>query len=317
MWNEYYTADEGSVQVNDPVEEEALMDTCFGKENFEVNDDGNRIDISRLQEYELSGDVLKGTFQRVGAIQDKSLDLSNRFIKCGSGVDKVESQNIDPAVNNLGSDVVGYLGDEGQTIGFQPICDQMTNRVLEDISNMGLAGEGVLNHSPKEHNVGCDREEVLELAENERDLRWVTEVDRVNGVCDTEDHFLRVGSDGVSEDAGDFFPELKDFNRQKEGKKFGSMSDIQDRVLSENEKRKRDRAIRRVKKKKYALSKVCSEIEDISLSDADLRAHQNILIREARKTLQLGKRLGMKICGNEEEVIRELVQIELNEHKDI
>ncbi|KAL4310349.1 hypothetical protein GQ457_01G030280 [Hibiscus cannabinus] len=274
---------EGSVQVNSPVEEEALMDTCFGKENFEVNDDGNRIDISRLQEYELSGDVLKGTFQRVGAIQDKSLDLSNRFNKCGSGVDKVESQNIDPAVNNLGSDVVGYLGDEGQTIGIQPICDQMTNRVLEDISNMGLAGEGVLNHSPKEHNVGCDREEVLELAENERDLRWVTEVDRVNGVCDTEDHFLRVGSDGVSEDA-----------------------DIQDRVLSENEKRKRDRAIRRVKKKKYALSKVCSEIEDISLSDADLRAHQNILIREARKTLQLGKRLGMNICGNEEEVIREL-----------
>ncbi|KAL4309673.1 hypothetical protein GQ457_01G050700 [Hibiscus cannabinus] len=193
---------EGSVQVNAPVEEEALMDTCFGKENFEVNDDGNRIDISRLQESELSGDDLKGTFQRVGAIQDKSLDLSNRFNKCGSSVDKVESQNIVPA------------------FGFR--C-------------------------------GCDREEVLELAENERDLCWDAEVDRVNGSCDTEDHFLRV----------------------------------------------------------------CSEIEDISLSDADLRAHQNILIREARKTLQLGKRLGMKICGNEEEVIRELVQIELNEHKDI
>ncbi|KAK9041666.1 hypothetical protein V6N11_016756 [Hibiscus sabdariffa] len=81
----------------------------------------------------------------------------------------------------------------------------MTNIVLEDISNMGLAGEGVLNQSPKEHNVGCDREEVLELAENERDLCWDAEVDRVNESCDTEDHFLRVGSDGVSEDAGDCF----------------------------------------------------------------------------------------------------------------
>ncbi|KAK8521920.1 hypothetical protein V6N12_066492 [Hibiscus sabdariffa] len=240
---------EGSVQVNAPVEEEALMATCFGKENFEVNVDGNRIDISRLQEYELSGDVLEGPFQRDGAIQDKSLDHSNLFNKCGSSFDKVESQNADLAVNNMGFDVVGSLGDESQTIGIHPICDQMTNRDLEDISNMGLASEGVLNHTCKEHNLGCDREEVIELVENERDLCWASEVDRVNGVCDTEDHFLRVGSDGDLEDAGDFFPELKDFNRQKEGKKFGSMFAIQDRVLSENEKRKRDRAIRRVKKK--------------------------------------------------------------------
>ncbi|KAK8553272.1 hypothetical protein V6N13_105190 [Hibiscus sabdariffa] len=233
--NSIFPAPKDSVQVNVSVEEEALMAMCFGKEKFDVNVNGNRIDTSRLQEYELSGDVLEEPIQRDGTIQDKSLEHSKLFNKCSSIYGKVESQNAESVVKNIGSeqvkrqefsntkmdpswtDVVGSLGDEGQAIGIQPACDQMTKRVLEDISNMGLVVEGVLNPISKEHILECDREdEIIEMVENERDA---VEVDRANGTCDDEDHYFREGSEGACE----FFPEFKDFNRKKKGKKYGDI----------------------------------------------------------------------------------------------
>ncbi|KAK8992034.1 hypothetical protein V6N11_044926 [Hibiscus sabdariffa] len=45
-----------------------------------------------------------------------------------------------------------------------------------------------------------------------------------------------------------------------------------------------------------------SELSGRSLSDADLMARQDVLTREARKALELGKSLGMQIVGDEEEV---------------
>ncbi|KAK8582795.1 hypothetical protein V6N13_069563 [Hibiscus sabdariffa] len=77
----------------------------------------------------------------------------------------------------------------------------MNKRVLEDISNMGLAVEIVLNPISKEHILGCDREEeIIEMVENERDLCWAVEVDRANGTCDAEDHYFREGSEGDIEE---------------------------------------------------------------------------------------------------------------------
>ncbi|KAK8998500.1 hypothetical protein V6N11_083888, partial [Hibiscus sabdariffa] len=158
------------------VEEEALMAMCFENEKLDVNVNGNRIDSS------------------------------------SSIYGNVESQNVDHAVKNIGSEkvnrrefsnikmdplwtnVVGSLGDEGQDIGIQPVYDQMTKRVLEDISNMGLVVEGVLNPISKEHILGCNREEeIIDMVENERNLSWVAEVDRANGTCDAEDHYFGEG----------------------------------------------------------------------------------------------------------------------------
>ncbi|KAK8582796.1 hypothetical protein V6N13_069564 [Hibiscus sabdariffa] len=62
--NSIFPAPKDSVQVNVSVEEEALMAMCFGKEKVDVNVNGNRTDTSRLQEYELSGDVLEEPIQR-------------------------------------------------------------------------------------------------------------------------------------------------------------------------------------------------------------------------------------------------------------
>ncbi|KAL4271620.1 hypothetical protein GQ457_13G010870 [Hibiscus cannabinus] len=96
-----------------------------------------------------------------------------------------------------------------------------------------------------------------------------------------------------------FFPELE--SKRFSNKRFGSLMSLQDKVISEAEKKKRDRAIRREKKN----SKGCasSELSDRSLTDSDLVYHKEILTKKARKSLALGKRLGIRIEGNEEEAV--------------
>ncbi|KAL4310381.1 hypothetical protein GQ457_01G002430 [Hibiscus cannabinus] len=50
-----------------------------------------------------------------------------------------------------------------------------------------------------------------------------------------------------------------------------------------------------------------SELSGRSLSDSDLLARRDILIKEARETLKLGKKVGMQILGDEQEVVNELL----------
>ncbi|KAL4291654.1 hypothetical protein GQ457_14G003620 [Hibiscus cannabinus] len=53
-----------------------------------------------------------------------------------------------------------------------------------------------------------------------------------------------------------------------------------------------------------------SELENRSLTDSDLFAQQSFLIREARKTLELGKSVGFQFHGPEDEIVREIAQLE-------
>ncbi|KAL4310802.1 hypothetical protein GQ457_01G033160 [Hibiscus cannabinus] len=55
-----------------------------------------------------------------------------------------------------------------------------------------------------------------------------------------------------------------------------------------------------------------SELSGRSLSDSDLATRREILTKEAKKTLKLGKKLGMQIVGCEQEVVRELMLLETN-----
>ncbi|KAL4384776.1 hypothetical protein GQ457_15G026230 [Hibiscus cannabinus] len=103
---------------------------------------------------------------------------------------------------------------------------------------------------------------------------------------------------------------LKQRGKLKAKKKYSSLFELQDRVLSSVEKRKRDRSLRREKKDKSNLDH--SEISGCSLSDSDLQIRWKIAKSEAKKSLELGKNLGMKIQGSEEEVVRELTLLEFN-----
>ncbi|KAL4283199.1 hypothetical protein GQ457_16G029250 [Hibiscus cannabinus] len=105
-----------------------------------------------------------------------------------------------------------------------------------------------------------------------------------------------------------FFPEWESKRERK--KRYGSMNQLQDKVLSEKEKKKTDRAIRREKKNE----KNCefSELSGRSLSESDLVQHWEIVSKKAKKALEVGKSLGIEIDGNEEEVIKELADLDSN-----
>ncbi|XP_039036026.1 uncharacterized protein LOC120172691 [Hibiscus syriacus] len=86
------------------------------------------------------------------------------------------------------------------------------------------------------------------------------------------------------------------------------MLQIQNNFLSDIERKKRNRVI---KKSKPGLERKKSvEIDVQSLSDSGISNRRKVLIREAERTLNLGKSLGITIIGDEKEFIDELVRIE-------
>ncbi|KAK8569712.1 hypothetical protein V6N13_046758 [Hibiscus sabdariffa] len=90
---------------------------------------------------------------------------------------------------------------------------------------------------------------------------------------------------------------------------FGSWAkDIQDKVLNEAERKKRDRTIKKLKKKEKFSEK--PELEGRSLSDPDLKARWDFCTNEAKRALKVGKDLGIQIRGDENEVVDELTRLE-------
>ncbi|KAL4351513.1 hypothetical protein GQ457_06G022440 [Hibiscus cannabinus] len=94
---------------------------------------------------------------------------------------------------------------------------------------------------------------------------------------------------GTLEESRSFFPEL--ITKCSKDKRYGSLLEIQDKALSKQERKKRDRAIKKNKKLKKNLED--SELSGRSLSDSDLKIRWNNTIKEARKALELGKSLGV------------------------
>ncbi|KAL4383355.1 hypothetical protein GQ457_15G025870 [Hibiscus cannabinus] len=114
------------------------------------------------------------------------------------------------------------------------------------------------------------------------------------------DNVIETHSEGDTCSA--FFSEMEPFKlikKGKKGKRYSSLLELQDKKITEAEKKKRNKAMRRQNLNKKNL--------DISLSDSDLLARRDILIKEARETLKLGKKVGMQILGDEQEVVNELL----------
>ncbi|KAK8663459.1 hypothetical protein V6N13_083278 [Hibiscus sabdariffa] len=72
-------------------------------------------------------------------------------------------------------------------------------------------------------------------------------------------------------------------------KRFGSLWEIQDQVLTDQEKRKKVKACKKLKINRSSLANF--EVSGQSLSDFDLSFRRGILSKEARKILRLGKKL--------------------------
>lgn len=100
-------------------------------------------------------------------------------------------------------------------------------------------------------------------------------------------------------------------NRRKKkalNKRIRSMREIQDRVLSTKEKQKRDR------KEKIAKGKENTRCEDLtvnlSLSDSDISNRKRVILREAKRTWEVGKMLRLSVRGDEKEIIDEISRLE-------
>ncbi|KAK8682043.1 hypothetical protein V6N13_054440 [Hibiscus sabdariffa] len=103
-----------------------------------------------------------------------------------------------------------------------------------------------------------------------------------------------------------FFPEI--ILEKSTKKRYGSLKQIQDKSISEMERKRRDRAIRR--EKYFGKGEEEPEVSGRSLSESDLINHKKTLLKRAKRTLALGKRLGVDIERNEEGVLNEIVRLE-------
>ncbi|KAK9037111.1 hypothetical protein V6N11_022033 [Hibiscus sabdariffa] len=97
-------------------------------------------------------------------------------------------------------------------------------------------------------------------------------------------------------------------------KRYGSIAEIQGKYLTSGEKKKRDRALNKLKKQGLLID--ASDIEGRSLTEFDLIAHQEIWSRDARKTLELGKSVCIQILGSEEEVFHEIASLDVESKEE-
>ncbi|KAH1114713.1 hypothetical protein J1N35_008091 [Gossypium stocksii] len=85
------------------------------------------------------------------------------------------------------------------------------------------------------------------------------------------------------------------------------MREIQDKVLTSKEKNKRDKSRRKEDKVDHR----CEEkIVNLSLSDSDFSNRRKVILREAKQTWEVGKKLGLIAWGDEREVLEDLMSLE-------
>ncbi|KAL4303168.1 hypothetical protein GQ457_10G019730 [Hibiscus cannabinus] len=168
-----------------------------------------------------------------------------------------------------------------------PSSDGLSMRAREDLRDMGLglqdkgirvSGEENSSHSQGSNKDGCNQ-------------RSQDAVNFVNGEKNFE------------------LPELHYLTKtsKKKERKFGSLSTIQDRFLSEAEKRKRIHIKKRLKKKE--IEETFSELEGRSITGSDIEARRDFLLKEAIKTLDIDKKIGIEFIGEEQEVINDMISI--------
>ncbi|KAL4324137.1 hypothetical protein GQ457_11G030450 [Hibiscus cannabinus] len=137
--------------------------------------------------------------------------------------------------------------------------------------------------------------------------------DRINEKVNSR-HFDSKDSIEEDESGRGFLTELEDIKgerRKMRAKKYGSLLDIQNKSISDKERRRRDKALKKRSWCKENLDR--TELSGKSLSDTDINNRVSKIINEAKQVLKLGKKIGVNFLGEEKDVINDIVDIELNE----
>ncbi|KAL4280915.1 hypothetical protein GQ457_03G023920 [Hibiscus cannabinus] len=96
--------------------------------------------------------------------------------------------------------------------------------------------------------------------------------------------------------------------KSKGKKKYESLRNLQDGVLSEAERKKRDRILRKLKRKGWE-EYSSGEIDEASLTSSDLCGRWKLLTRKATKLLEFGSRVGFQVEGDMNEAVSELARV--------
>ncbi|KAH1063686.1 hypothetical protein J1N35_028673 [Gossypium stocksii] len=88
------------------------------------------------------------------------------------------------------------------------------------------------------------------------------------------------------------------------------MYEIQNGGLTIKERKKRDKALQKEKRKE--VRKDDERIANLSLSDSNISNRIKVIIREANNTWAIRKKLGFSVRGDEEKVIEEIMRAEIN-----
>ncbi|KAL4271766.1 hypothetical protein GQ457_13G029460 [Hibiscus cannabinus] len=241
-----------------------------------------------------------GTFKDQPAVVSENLEKQpgemekTRGIECdqivctsSKGLNWAEAVKKNLNETNDRPSLIQIAKDESQVIEAENL---LYAKAVEDVSNMGCKLTGPNNES------------------------WAKEIEnKMNTGWDPNTKLSDKSSGTHSEEERDnyFFSELearKILSKSKKGKRYGSLLELQDKAISGTERKKRDRAWRRLRLNKKDLE--VSELSGRSLSESDLEVRWALATKEARKVLALGKNIGMQIVGDEQEVINELANLE-------
>ncbi|KAH1091149.1 hypothetical protein J1N35_018406 [Gossypium stocksii] len=118
------------------------------------------------------------------------------------------------------------------------------------------------------------------------------------------------GEDVSSDEIEEEFLQSRWSKRKKKSlnKKIKSMREIQDIVLTTKEKRRRDRGVGNSKGK--GVSNLDESIINLSLSHSDISNRKRVILREVKKTWEVGKMLGFRVQCEEEVIIEEIMRLE-------
>ncbi|KAL4386761.1 hypothetical protein GQ457_09G031240 [Hibiscus cannabinus] len=175
------------------------------------------------------------------------------------------------------------LGELGLGSGPMSIADPDLNNMEVELANIPKEAMGLVVLKDVEN---CD-------SPLEKKLTWADKVKLNVGQNALRDNPVVGAFDVVSE--GGLFAKCEEFKvrkRKGKGRKFGSLLDIQNQSISNTERRRRDKALKKKNWGKDFLEE--TEISGKSLSDSDINNRVSTIIKEAKQVLKLGEKIGVK-----------------------
>ncbi|KAK8557906.1 hypothetical protein V6N12_010129 [Hibiscus sabdariffa] len=251
------------------------------------------------------------------------------------------SNSEGPEMRSVEKDVSFIEPSFGNEYGEMPDIDKEARRQLGEMDLMGNGSKGTPQADMFHQdfmNVGIDipdedREMEKEMKKQTLEKSWVGAVDMGQGVLKVNLKEDGLSSDILTNRAIDDLDCMgfgqKPMDKSGIGKSVWAKKidnkvnahisgnektdpahlNLQDKALSTMDQRKRDRALKKFKSRGNDLD--YSNLSGRSLSDSDLAARWVAATKEAKKTLKLGKKFGVQVVRDEQDVVKELTSLEI------